>query len=98
MSEQLHPQRLPDSSPYKDGESPIIKIQDLCVTYFPGRSNEVKALKEVHYSGDDKVVFVIEFENVPEWTTAVEVVFPGEREKTFLSERTGKSIEQVVSR
>ena len=60
--------------------------------------SEVKALKEVHYSGDEMVVFVIEFKNAPEWTTAVEVVFPGEKEKTFLSERTGKHIEQIVTR
>jgi hypothetical protein len=61
------------------------------------RYSDVKALKEVYYPADETVVFVIEFHHAPEWTTAVEVVFPGEREKAFLSERTGKTIEKLVA-
>jgi hypothetical protein len=60
--------------------------------------SEVKALKEIHYSGDEKVVFVIEFENEPKWTTAVEVVFPSESEKAFLSKSTGKPIERIIAK
>jgi hypothetical protein len=59
--------------------------------------SEVKALKEVSHPGDDNIDFVIEFYDAPEWTTAVEIVFPDEGQKMFLSARSGKPVERVTA-
>lgn len=56
----------------------------------------VKALKQVSTS-DEKSHFVIEFEDAPDWTTAVEVIFPGDSEIAYLSERSGKPVQSVTA-
>ena len=38
---------------------------------------------------------MIEFKNAPEWSTAVEVIFPESEHKAFLERQTGKQIEMV---
>jgi hypothetical protein len=68
-------------------------VQEERLTY-----SEIRALKEVYDPSDEKVVFVIESHDAPEWTTAVEAIFPDQREKSFLSERTGKIIEKVIAK
>jgi putative ABC transport system ATP-binding protein len=55
--------RQPDTPPTTDGVphgDAIIKIKNLAVTYFPGRSNEVQALKDISleiYSGEYIIFF-----------------------------------------
>jgi hypothetical protein len=56
----------------------------------------VKALKEVSDTSGEKTDFVIELDGAPDWTTAVEVVFPDRPEKAYLSQRSGKPIERLV--
>jgi hypothetical protein len=59
--------------------------------------SDIKALKEVRDRAGETTAFVIEFEHAEEWSTAIEVIFPGEREKDYLSRRSGKPIETVVA-
>ncbi|HEV8585558.1 MAG TPA: hypothetical protein VGT02_11375 [Methylomirabilota bacterium] len=55
----------------------------------------VKALKELESADGKKTDFIIEFDGAPEWTTAVEIIFPGADEKGFLARQTGKPILQL---
>ena len=57
---------------------------------------QVKGLKQVS-SPDGKSAFVIEFEDAPDWTTAVEIVFPGDSEIAYLSQRSGKPVQSVAA-
>ncbi len=59
---------------------------------------QVKALKEVYRPEKENPDFVIELNEAPRWSTAMEIVFPGPVEKRFLSERTGKAIEKVMEK
>jgi hypothetical protein len=60
--------------------------------------SSIKALRRIHAAGEEeKSTFVIEFYDAPEWTTAVEVIFPGDREEDFLEAKTGKTIEAVTN-
>jgi hypothetical protein len=58
--------------------------------------SEIKALKDIRDRAGDTTAFVIEFEHAEDWSTAVEVIFPEEREKDYLSRRSGKPIETVL--
>jgi hypothetical protein len=58
---------------------------------------DIKALKEVRDRAGETTAFVIEFEHAKEWSTAIEVIFPEERDKDYLSRRSGKPIETVVA-
>jgi hypothetical protein len=60
--------------------------------------SQVTALKEIRDGQSDHAEFVIEFEQDEPWSTKVEVIFPGKDVKTFLSERTGKTIDDVVAK
>ena len=56
------------------------------------RYSRVKALTEVVDAVKKKTDFVIELDGAPDWTTAVEIVFPDPDAKRFLADRTGKVI------
>ena len=60
--------------------------------------SRIRRLREVHHSEEDQVDFMIELDDAERWSTKVEVVFPGPREKEFLSQRAGKPIERLVAR
>jgi hypothetical protein len=59
------------------------------------RYSQIKALKDVVDAAKKKTDFVIELEGAPDWTTAIEIVFPGADERRFLAERSGKAIRVV---
>jgi hypothetical protein len=52
----------------------------------------VRALREVPSDDGRTVHFVIELDGARPWTTAVEIVFPDEAAKVFLSQQSGKTI------
>ena len=52
----------------------------------------VRALREVPSDDGRTVHFVIELDGARPWTTAVEIVFPDEAAKEFLSRRSGRAI------
>jgi hypothetical protein len=58
--------------------------------------SDIAALKQVDEPEKQKAYFVIEFTNAPQWSTAVEVVFPDEAQQAFLAVQTGRSIEHVT--
>lgn len=53
----------------------------------------VMALRQISDPAGEKSTFVIDFYDAKPWTTKVEIVFPDEVEKAYLSERCGKPIE-----
>lgn len=57
---------------------------------------QVRALKDLSDPAGEKSIFVIELDGAEAWTTKVEVVFPDETEKAYLSRRAGIPIQHIV--
>lgn len=58
--------------------------------------DRVKALRQVA-TGDGGSHFIIEFDGAPDWSTAVEVVFPGPSAIAYLSQRSGRPVLTTAS-
>jgi hypothetical protein len=56
---------------------------------------DITALKEIHERRKDRRIFVIRFADAEDWTTKIEVIFPGDAEKAYLSRRSGRVIETL---
>jgi hypothetical protein len=59
--------------------------------------SQVTALREIRDGHFDHTEFVIEFAQDAPWSTKIEVIFPGQAVKNFLSARTGRTIDVVVA-
>jgi hypothetical protein len=57
--------------------------------------NQITALKDIHERRKDRTIFVIRFADAEDWSTKVEVIFPGEAEKAYLSRRSGRPVERI---
>lgn len=71
----------------------IRRIWSLTDEHYP--YTRIRGLREIHERRKDRTIFVIELTDADDWTTQVEVIFPGEEEKAYLARRSGRPIERV---
>ena len=75
-----------------ENELVIRRIFSLADERYPYSS--IRGLREIHDRRKDNTIFVIQLAGAPDWSTKVEVIFPGDVEKAWLMRRSGRRIQR----